>query len=120
MAIDGRTDLGRRVRDLAESFALQFGGWSALNDMQAAAVRRAAELGALAEKSRRDALLGGACNDPLALARLEGVAARALRALGLDKRREPTGPTLHEYFAARAAETGQDAGEASADSGVAT
>jgi hypothetical protein len=82
MAIDGRTELGRRVRDLAESFAQQLGGWTALTDMQAAAVRRAAELGALAEQSRRDALRGGSI-DPLALSRLEGVAARAERALGL-------------------------------------
>ena len=54
------------------------------------------------------------------LVRTDRAAAAAVKALGLDKPREPAGPTLLEYFAARAAETGQEAGEASTDSGVAT
>jgi hypothetical protein len=99
MAIDGRTELGRRVRDLAESFAQQLGGWPALSDMQVAAVRRAAELGALAEQSKRDALRGGHV-DPLALSRLEGVAARAQRALCIENRRKPAGPDLRAQFRA--------------------
>jgi hypothetical protein len=101
MVIDGRTDLGRRVRDLAESYALRLGGWPALNDMQAAAVRRAAELCALSEKARADALQQGNV-DPIALARIEGVADRAVRRLGLDKRREPDpAPDLRSYLASR-------------------
>src|SRR5260370_20332429 len=100
MAIDGRTELGRRVRDLAESFAQQLGGWPALSDMQVAAVRRAAELGALAEQSRRDALRGGHV-DPLALSRLEGVAARAQRALCIENRRRPMGPMSQTAAAPR-------------------
>ena len=99
MAVDGRTELGRRVRDLAESFAQQLGGWPVLTDMQAAGVRRAAELGALAEQSRRDALRDGRV-DPLALSRLEGVAARAQRALGIENRRKPAGPDLRAQFRA--------------------
>jgi hypothetical protein len=76
MAISGRTALGRRVRDLAESFAVQLGGWSVLTDMQIAAVRRAAE------HSRVAALRNG-CADPLAFSRLEGCADRAVRRLGI-------------------------------------
>jgi hypothetical protein len=42
MAIDGRSQLGRRVRDLAETFAVQLGGWPVLSDLMAANVRRQA------------------------------------------------------------------------------
>jgi hypothetical protein len=93
MCISGRTALGRRIRDLADSYAVQLGGWSALSDMQAAAVRRAAELTAIAEQARVDALRNG-CADPVSLARLEGCADRAVRRLRLDqypvKKRRPT------------------------------
>jgi hypothetical protein len=101
MAIDGRTELGRRVRDLAESFAQQLGGWPVLTDMQAAGVRRAAELGALAEQSRRDALRGGSV-DPIALSRIEGVADRAVRRLGLPSAagKAAAPPDLKAYLAA--------------------
>ena len=43
MAIDGRSQLGRRLHDLAESYAAQLGGWASLSDTMAANVRRAAE-----------------------------------------------------------------------------
>jgi hypothetical protein len=100
MAISGRTALGRRVRDLAESFAVMLGGWPALTDMQTAAIRRAAELSALAEQSRAIALRHG-CADPVALSRLEGCADRAVRRLGLPQApREPIGPSLDQYLAA--------------------
>jgi hypothetical protein len=38
--------------------------------------------------------------DPLALSRLEGVAARAQRALGIENRRKPAGPDLRAQFRA--------------------
>src|SRR5262245_20221053 len=50
LVIDRRGKLGRRVRDLADAYASGLGGWSALSELQAAAVRRAAELCALCEK----------------------------------------------------------------------
>jgi hypothetical protein len=101
MCISGRTSLGRRVRDLAESFAQRLGGWPALSDGQAAAVRQAAELACLAEQARAEALRNG-CVDPVGLARLEGVAARAERRLGLPREtRGPTTPSLKEYLANR-------------------
>jgi len=86
MAIDGRSALGRRVRDLAESYAEELGGWATLTDTQTAAVRAAAEMTALYEKARHDALVEGRA-DPDALVRLEGASNRAIRRLGLDVRR---------------------------------
>ena len=56
----------------------------------AAAVRKAAELVAISEQMRRDALRNG-CIDPDALLRFEGISSRAVRQLGLDRRREPEG-----------------------------
>jgi hypothetical protein len=103
MAIDGRSQLGRRLHDLAASFAVQLGGWSALSDTMAANVRKAAELSALAEQSRTEALRNGNI-DPLALVRLEGAANRAVRALNLDRKHGSSGPSLAQYLAARDAE----------------
>jgi hypothetical protein len=101
MVISARTSLGRRMKDLAQGFAERLGGWSALTVGQAAAVRQAAELACLAEQARADALRNG-CVDPVGLARLEGVAARAERRLGLPREtRGPTTPSLKEYLANR-------------------
>jgi len=100
MAIDGRSQLGRRLHDLAESFAVQLGGWAGLSDMMAANIRKAAELSALAEQSRAEALRRGNV-DALGLVRLEGAANRAIRALNLDRKREPAGQTLAQYLASR-------------------
>jgi hypothetical protein len=94
MVISGWTALGRRIRDLADSYAVPLGGWGALTDMQAAAVRRAAELMAIAEQTRANALRDG-CADPVALARLEGCADRAVRRLRLDQIPEKV-PSLRE------------------------
>jgi hypothetical protein len=52
MVIDGRTPLGRRLRDIADQLAAGLGDWSALTDLQAASVRKSAELQALAEDAR--------------------------------------------------------------------
>jgi hypothetical protein len=59
MVVSGRTALGRRIADLAHGFADQLGGWPVLSDTLAANVRKAAELSALAEKARSDALRNG-------------------------------------------------------------
>jgi hypothetical protein len=104
MVISARTALGRRVKDIADNFALRLGGWPALTVGQAAAVRQASELSCLAEAARADALRNG-CVDPVGLARLEGVATRAERRLGLPKEtRGPVTPTLKEYLASRTPE----------------
>src|SRR5262245_36223044 len=90
-AISGRSALGRRVRDLGEFFAEALGGWSALTDIQAEAVRRAAEMRALAEQARLDALRNGiGVNEWDQLIRLENLAARAVKALSIDRRHKPS------------------------------
>src|SRR5262249_20798707 len=95
MVIDARTAVGRRLKDLADAYAEALGGWPKLNDTQAAAVRRAAEMVALAEQARAEALRNGGIgvNEADQLIRLENLAARAVKALGLDRKREPEPPS---------------------------
>ena len=83
---------------MADAYAAQLGGWPALTAMQTAAIRRAAELTALAEQARAEALRN-AVFDPLALSRLEGCADRARRALQLGQR-EPQRQTFREKLIA--------------------
>jgi hypothetical protein len=42
--VSGNSAQGRRLLDMADAFAERLGGWSALSDMTAANVRKAAEL----------------------------------------------------------------------------
>jgi hypothetical protein len=87
-AVSQRSALGKRLRDLADGFAERLGGWPALSVGTAAAVRRAAELVALSEQMRRDALRDGGV-DPDRLLRLDGAAARAVRALNIEAEPSP-------------------------------
>src|SRR6516225_8329771 len=89
--IDGRTRSGRRARELARQFEAAIGG--DVTDNQRLAIGRAATLTAVAEDRRMRALAG----EPVLLddlVRVERLAMQAVRNLGLDKRREPSGPTL--------------------------
>jgi hypothetical protein len=81
-AVSQRSALGKRLRDLADAFAERLGGWPALSVTTAGSVRRAAELQAMCEMARAG-MLNGVPTDMLALVRLEGVAARAIRQLGI-------------------------------------
>jgi len=92
---DGRTPLAYRIRALVKEYAAAVGD-GASNPMMAAAIRRAAELQALAEQARADAVRNGAF-DPIALARIEGCADRAVRKLRLDQ--YETVPTIDEMLA---------------------
>jgi hypothetical protein len=97
-SVSGRTALGRRIRDLADTYAHALGGWDTLTEMMGMNVKRAAELVALAEQARSDALKNGTY-DPLAMVRLEGASNRAVRALQLDVPRDASGPTtLAQYL----------------------
>jgi hypothetical protein len=78
--IDGRTEIARRRRDLIEALVAALGGKP--SDVAMLDVRRAAELTAIAEEARRQALQGAAV-DLAALARIEGTADRAVRRLGI-------------------------------------
>jgi hypothetical protein len=90
--------MGRRVADLASALAqrVNVNGWAGLSEMEAAAVRRAAEMVALAEEARAQALRHGKI-DPDKLLRFEGAADRAVRRLGIGRKARQ--PTLHEHLA---------------------
>jgi hypothetical protein len=74
--------LDRRRKDLVMAFVRALGGEQACSDLTMVAVRRAAELQAMCEMARAN-MLNGQPTDMLALVRLEGVAARAIRQLGI-------------------------------------
>jgi hypothetical protein len=118
-AVSQRSALGKRLRDLADAFAERLGGWPALSVTTAAAVRKAAELVALSEQMRRDALRNG-CTDPDGLLRFEGITSRAVRQLGLRVEPPPARArgleiARERWAAAEAkAEKAKTAGEASA------
>jgi hypothetical protein len=100
MAIDGRTPLGRRLRDVADQLADGLGGWSALSDLQAASVRKSAELQALAEDARARKLNGATDVTLDDLVRLDRLAEQSVRRLGLDRKRERAAPDLRAQFRA--------------------
>jgi hypothetical protein len=104
----------RRRRDLITAFVNALGGKDAVNDLAMLQVRRCAELQAMCESARAN-MLNGEPTDMLALVRLEGVAARSLRLLGLKPSPARAGGGLQ--LARRrweAAERAKTAGEASA------
>jgi|SRR6516165_7747159 hypothetical protein len=80
---DGRSALGCRIRVLVREYSAAIGE-GANNPMMTSAIRRAAELQALAEEARAHAIRNGAF-DPITLARIEGCADRAVRKLRLDQ-----------------------------------
>jgi hypothetical protein len=84
-----RRALDRRRKDLVSSFIAALGGPEAVSPVVAMQVRRAAELVTAAEMARA-AMLNGVPTDMLALIRLEGCAARAVRLLGI--KIEPPAP----------------------------
>jgi hypothetical protein len=103
MVVSANTPLGRRLRDLADHLAVSLGGWSQLTDLQAAAVRKAAELTALAEHARAARLRGDTSVTLDDVVRLDRLAEQSVRRLGLDHRREPaeTLPPLRERLLAQ-------------------
>jgi hypothetical protein len=102
----GTSPAGRRRRDLVQSFVDALGGLENLTPVQMTDVRRAAELVTLAEETRATALReGAAAIDISALVRLEGQAARAVKALGIKPGGEkPKAMSIAEYTARRAAQ----------------
>jgi hypothetical protein len=84
---DGRSSTACRIRAMIKEYTSVLGD-AASGSIMAGAIRRAAELQALAEEARAAAVRNGTF-DPVALARIEGIADRAKRALNLDRKREP-------------------------------
>jgi hypothetical protein len=95
---DGRTPQGKRIRDLFRAFQAAAGNGS--DPATVASILAAAELTVAAEAARAALLAGG--GDIEQVVRLENLAARAVRRLGI---KAPKPPTLGEHLSARAAGT---------------
>lgn len=84
-AVDGRSPVGRRRRELIDIYTAALGGPAALTDGQQIDIRKAAELTALAEQARAAAMQKGFADTGAlsAMVRLESEARRAVKALGI-------------------------------------
>jgi hypothetical protein len=102
-SIDGRSEAGRRRRDLIDIFVEALGGPDTVTDARMVDVVRAAELIAVTEATRAALLKGNQSIDLLALSRIEGTADRAVRRLGIKLPSGPKASTLQEHLAKRAA-----------------
>jgi hypothetical protein len=96
-AMDGRTIAARRARELARGFEAELGG--SLSVSQRAAIERAATLIAVAEDARARRLAGDQAVTLDDVVRVDGAAARAVKALGIKPGAAPKPPTLVEYLA---------------------
>jgi hypothetical protein len=97
---DGRTPQGRRIRDLFRAYSNAMGTPS--DPGTQAAILAAAELAVAAECARAKVLTDG--GDVEQLIRLENLAARATRRLGLKPESQSRPPNLTEHLARRARE----------------
>lgn len=95
--IDRRSKLGQRVTELETVFRQRLGD-AALDLIVDTAIRRAAELTALAEAASGRALR----SDPKVtlddVVRLQRSAASAVHRLHLDRKAQPAGPSLSDYL----------------------
>jgi hypothetical protein len=100
--LDGRTFGAKRRRELTAEYVAALGGEDRVTPLQLVDAHRAAELTALAETLRTEALRNGpGAVDLVSLTRLEGSADRAVRRLGIKPGATgPKPPTLAEYLAA--------------------
>ena len=111
--IKTNTARGRRISDLVRAYLKALGNPASIGHQ--AAIIAAAELQVLAEEARTAALRNAGRADLDQVLRLQGVADRALRRLGLVDQKRPAvvGPTLAEYLASTAsAPTEETEGEA--------
>lgn len=103
-AVDGRTLVARRRRELIDIYTSALGGAASLSEGQRLDIRRAAELVTLAEAERAKAMRGEPV-DLSALIRVEGAADRAVRRLGIKPgSTQPKPESIAEYAARRARE----------------
>jgi hypothetical protein len=104
--LDGRTLVARRRRELIDIYIAALGGPASLSEGQRLDIRKAAELTALAEQARARAMREGTsdASELSAMIRLEGMAARAVRALNIKPQAsQPKPPSLAEYLASKRA-----------------
>jgi hypothetical protein len=100
---NGNTAAGRRVRDLYRAL---LAGMSNPDDVRRAQALAAAELTVAAENARAELLAGQ--GDVEQIVRLENLANRAVKRLGLQAATAPQGPTLAEHLAKLARERVDD------------
>jgi hypothetical protein len=100
---NGRSREARAVRRLADELKAALGDVT-VDDVTLRAIQRAAELGFIASDLRARRLRGEAV-DVAEIVKAENAVDRAVRRLGLDRKREPTSPSLAEYLAANYAAT---------------
>lgn len=96
--LDGRTIEAQAVRRQMADFVAALGGPAAVDAVAMLRIERAVELSVTAKRLRTRALRGEPV-DIAALVKIENAADRAMRDLGLDRQREPAGPSLTEYLA---------------------
>jgi hypothetical protein len=114
-AVDGRSPVGRRRRELIDVYTAALGGPAGLSEGQLIDIRRAAELVALAEAARAKAMREGTgdASELSAMVRLESTAARAVRLLNIAAGGVSKPRSLADHIAARAAKAaGEAPGEA--------
>ena len=104
--LDGRTKLARRAKQLARAFEAERGG--ALSDAQMVAVKRAAEMATIAERTRALWLAGDWKTTGTDVVRIDGAARRAILDLGLPTSNVRPAESLEEYLARTAADTDDD------------
>jgi hypothetical protein len=98
--LDMNTARGRRIADLVRAYLKGLGGPADVG--RQAEVIAAAELQVLAEEARAAALRQSGAVDLDQVVRVQGAADRAIRRLGLDRKREAAAPSLAEHLAALA------------------
>jgi hypothetical protein len=106
-AVDRRTLIAHRRQELIDIYIAALGGPASLSEGQRLDIRKAAELTALAEQARARAMREGAsgAGELTAMVRLEGMAARAVRALNIKAgANQPKAESFAEYVARKAAE----------------
>jgi len=98
--LDGRTRAARRARELAKAFEDEIGG--TISASQRLAIERAAALVALSEDAKARRLAGDRDISLDDVVRVDGAAQRAVKALALDRKRQPAIMTLRDRLAAEA------------------
>jgi hypothetical protein len=99
--LDGRTVAARRARELAKSFEAELDG--TITASRRLAVERAAALVALAEDAKARRRAGDQSVTLDDVVRVDGAAARAVKALGIKAAGAPKPPTLADHLARRVA-----------------
>ncbi len=100
-AVDGRTEMARRFRDVLAEIVSDLGGADLLSEGQRQLARRAAMLSVEAERMEASAVAGDAF-DLDAFGSLSDRLGRCFNRIGLQRRSRDVTPNLRDYIAAHA------------------